>query len=43
MASGMEKGVAFLACFACPSFIRRVGGVVDCAGEKGPPEEWLKG
>ena len=34
--------VSFLVCFACPSFIRRVTGVVDCAGGDGPPLEWLK-
>lgn len=33
--------VNFLVCFACPSFIRRVKGEVDCAGEPGPPREWL--
>ena len=35
--------VGFLVCFACPSFLRRVSGVVDCAGGKGPPKEWLIG
>ena len=35
--------VAFLVCFVCPSFIRRVSGVVDCAGGNGPPKEWLLG
>ena len=35
--------VAFLVCFACPSFLRRVTGVVDCAGGDGPPKEWLLG
>jgi hypothetical protein len=35
--------VAFLVCFACPSFLRRVTGVVDCAGGQGPPQEWLIG
>jgi hypothetical protein len=35
--------VAFLVCFACPSFLRRVTGVVDCAGGQGPPKEWLIG
>ncbi len=35
--------VAFLVCFACPSFLRRVSGVVDCAGGQGPPKEWLLG
>jgi hypothetical protein len=39
----VEKEVAFLVCFACPSFLRRVKGVVDCAGGKGPPAEWLLG
>ena len=38
-----KKEVAFLVCFACPSFLRRVSGVVDCAGGQGPPTEWLKG
>jgi len=33
--------VGFLVCFACPSFIRRVSGKVDCAGGQGPPKEWL--
>ena len=36
-----ETEVGFLICFSCPSFIRRVTGVVDCAGESGPPKEWL--
>jgi hypothetical protein len=35
--------VGFLVCFACPSFLRRVTGVVDCAGGQGPPKEWLIG
>jgi hypothetical protein len=39
----VSKEVAFLVCFACPSFIRRVTGVVDCAGGSGPPPEWLLG
>ncbi len=39
----VEKEVAFLVCFACPSFLRRVSGVVDCAGGQGPPKEWLLG
>ncbi len=39
----VKKEVAFLVCFACPSFLRRVSGVVDCAGGQGPPEEWLLG
>jgi hypothetical protein len=37
----VNKEVAFLVCFACPSFLRRVTGVVDCAGGSGPPPEWL--
>ena len=37
------KEVAFLVCFACPSFLRRVIGEVDCAGGQGPPKEWLLG
>ncbi|MDG6910080.1 MAG: hypothetical protein JRN08_06895 [Nitrososphaerota archaeon] len=37
------KEVAFLVCFGCPSFLRRVEGVVDCAGGQGPPKEWLLG
>ncbi len=28
--------VPFLICFVCPSFIRRVKGVVHCKGEEGP-------
>ena len=39
----VNKEVAFLVCFACPSFLRRVTGVVDCAGGQGPPREWLLG
>ncbi len=39
----VNKEVAFLVCFACPSFLRRVSGVVDCAGGQGPPQEWLLG
>ncbi len=35
--------VGFLICFACPSFLRRVSGIVDCAGGEGPPREWLIG
>ena len=35
--------VGFLVCFACPSFLRRVSGVVDCAGGGGPPKDWLIG
>jgi hypothetical protein len=37
----VKTEVAFLVCFACPSFIRRVKGEVDCAGGQGPPPEWL--
>ena len=39
----VKKEVAFLVCFACPSFLRRVSGTVDCAGVRGPPAEWLLG
>jgi hypothetical protein len=39
----VNREVAFLVCFACPSFLRRVTGVVDCAGGNGPPQEWLLG
>jgi hypothetical protein len=39
----VQKEVAFLVCFACPSFLRRVTGVVDCAGGQGPPQDWLLG
>ncbi len=39
----VNREVAFLVCFACPSFLRRVEGVVDCAGGQGPPQEWLLG
>lgn len=39
----VKKEVGFLICFACPSFLRRVSGVVDCAGSQGPPQEWLLG
>ena len=37
----VKTEVAFLVCFACPSFIRRVSGQVDCAGVQPPPKEWL--
>jgi len=37
----VKQEVAFLVCFACPSFIRRVTGEVDCAGTEPPPKEWL--
>ena len=39
----VHKELAFLVCFACPSFLRRVSGVVDCAGTKAPPAEWIIG
>ncbi len=39
----VKREVAFLVCFACPSFLRRVTGEVDCAGGQGPPREWLLG
>jgi hypothetical protein len=39
----VKKDLAFLVCFACPSFVRRVSGVVDCAGGNGPPKEWIIG
>ncbi|MDA4123883.1 MAG: hypothetical protein OK438_00340 [Thaumarchaeota archaeon] len=39
----VKKEVGFLVCFACPSFLRRVSGVVDCAGGSGPPADWLLG
>ena len=39
----VEREVAFLICFACPSFLRRVTGEVHCAGGVGPPKEWLIG
>jgi hypothetical protein len=37
----VKSEVGFLICFTCPSFLRRVSGVVDCAGGQGPPKEWL--
>ncbi|MDG6926629.1 MAG: hypothetical protein JRN09_08750 [Nitrososphaerota archaeon] len=37
----VKQELSFLVCFACPSFIRRVKGEVDCAGGQGPPKEWL--
>lgn len=37
----VKEEVSFLVCFACPSFIRRVKGEVDCAGGNGPPRDWL--
>jgi len=39
----VRQEVGFLVCFSCPSFLRRVSGVVDCAGEPGPSPEWLIG
>jgi len=39
----VKQEVGFLICFSCPSFLRRVSGVVDCAGGQGPPREWLLG
>jgi len=39
----LNKEVGFLVCFACPSFLRRVSGVVDCAGGTPPPAEWILG
>jgi hypothetical protein len=39
----VKKDLAFLVCFACPSFQRRVSGVVDCAGAQGPPADWTVG
>ena len=39
----VKRELAFLVCFACPSFVRRVSGVVDCAGGQGPPKEWILG
>jgi hypothetical protein len=39
----VKQEVAFPICFACPSFLRRVSGVVHCAGGNGPPKEWLLG
>ncbi len=37
----LNQEVGFLICFACPSFVRRVTGEVNCAGGNGPPKEWL--
>ena len=37
----VKSEVSFLVCFACPSFIRRVKGQVDCAGGNGPNREWV--
>ncbi len=39
----LNREVGFLVCFACPSFLRRVSGVVDCAGGPGPSPEWVIG
>jgi hypothetical protein len=33
----VEDDVTFLVCFACPSFLRRVKGVVHCAAVQPPP------
>ncbi len=32
----VKEQVPFLVCFVCPSFLRRVKGIVHCAGEEGP-------
>ena len=32
----ISSEVPFLVCFLCPSFVRRVKGVVYCAGGEGP-------
>jgi hypothetical protein len=37
----VKAEVGFLVCFACPSFVRRVSGEVNCAGGSGPPKDWL--
>ena len=37
----LNQEVGFLVCFACPSFVRRVSGEVNCAGGPPPPKEWL--
>jgi tryptophanyl-tRNA synthetase len=37
----VKKEVAFLVCFSCPSFLRRVKGIVDCLGDNPPPSEWI--
>ena len=37
----VNQEVGFLVCFACPSFVRRVTGEVNCAGGNGPPRSWL--
>jgi len=39
----VKQEVGFLICFSCQSYLRRVSGVVDCAGGEGPPKEWLLG
>ena len=33
----VDDEVTFLVCFTCPSFLRRVKGVVHCAGIQPPP------
>jgi hypothetical protein len=35
----LVKTVSFVQCFACPNFIRRVKGKVDCRGLPLPPKE----
>ncbi len=32
----IKQQVPFIACYLCPSFIRRYKGVVYCKGDKGP-------
>ncbi|MFP3283709.1 MAG: hypothetical protein RXP97_06580 [Nitrososphaeria archaeon] len=34
----IDSEVPFLVCFQCPSFLRRIKGVVHCAG--GEPPQW---
>jgi hypothetical protein len=35
----LGNNVGFLFCYNCPSFLRRVRGVVHCAGGEGPKLE----
>lgn len=32
----LEEEVPFLTCYSCPSFLRRIRGIVHCLGERGP-------
>jgi hypothetical protein len=39
----LNKTVSFVQCFACPNFIRRIKGKVDCRGAPLPSAEVKRG